>query len=90
MSLPNLPARLDRIARARALVEAERAADIHPQYTLDALEDLGATCTWSGGKWKLFYCSVSATTTVWAPRELLDNWLRNAARTFVRQTEAAA
>lgn len=82
MSLPNEPARLDRIARAIALVQGDRAQQVHPQYTLDALEDLGATCRWSGHRWQLFYCGVSATAPTWEPRKLLDAWETNAAKHF--------
>ena len=86
MSFPNTPARLDRLARARALIVADREQQVHPQYTLDALDDLGATCTWSGSRWRLFYCSVSATTPTWAPRTILDAWADNAAAALGRHT----
>jgi len=84
MSYPNTPARLDRLARARALILADREEQVHPQYTLDALDDLGATCTWSGRRWRLFYCSVSATVPTWEPRALLDAWAQNAAAALAR------
>ena len=84
MTRHNQPARLDRIARARALVIADREHSVHPRYTLDALEDLGASIRFQPSGNSLRYCGVTGSCTWSDGRGLLDAWERNAARTLSR------
>lgn len=90
MSLPNNPARLDRLARAVALIQADRAGSVHPQYTLDALEDLGAVCRWSGGRWRLFYAGVTGSHPDWSGRAILDSWEKAARRALAPANSSPA
>ena len=83
MSRPNQPARLDRIARARATIIADREQQVHPRHTLDTFEDLGAAIRFSPSGNTLRYCGVTASCTWCQGRGLLDAWERNAARALI-------
>ena len=87
MTRPNQPARLDRIARARALVIADREQSVHPRHTLDAFEDLGASIRCHPVTNTLRYCGIAASCTWSADRGLLDAWEQNAARALARSPQ---
>lgn len=84
----NLPATLDRLHRAIALIEGERASGSPAARTLHAFEDLGASVSLSAGTTTLRYCGVTGSCTWSRDHGLLVSWIA-AARRRIQKLVAA-
>lgn len=80
----NAPATIDRLRKAVALIEQERAAGTMQEVIALALIDLGATRTLRPWTNTLTYCGVRGSCTWSSNHGLISSWWENARRRIAK------